>query len=175
MSTARISRASAAPGVMLALLIAAGCVPDRLSGPPAGEASLAASAFSGKKFQLTNGTVCGASSPTKEFDQSLDESITGVDVTGFLPFGAQWEATAGGGNPADIGHFEFICGGFPNLYHLVSDVAGRSGDAPLCRWLGGGDVYHPGAARRQGSGQGEIRGGAVTPPNGGWSGPRSRC
>ncbi len=127
MSTARISRASAAPGVMLALLIAAGCVPDRLSGPPAGEASLAASAFSGKKFQLTNGTVCGASSPTKEFDQSLDESITGVNVTGFLPFGAQWEATAGGGNPADIGHFEFICGGFPNLYHLVSDVAGRVG------------------------------------------------
>lgn len=114
-------------GLALGLLIALGCAPDRVSAPVDADRAFATGDFSGKKLQLTDGRVCGGSSPKREFDQSLDEEINAVDVSGFLPFGAQWELVGGGDTPDDLGHFSFICGGFPNFYDLISDVSGRAG------------------------------------------------
>ncbi len=112
MKFASSSRLGPAWVAALAVFVLNGCAQDTLADPSNREPDFAAGDFTGKELQLTSGTVCGASSPKKQLDQSLDEDINAF-YNDILVRTAQYEVLSGHAVQADLGNDEFICGGGP--------------------------------------------------------------
>lgn len=124
-------RLGPACALVLTTLALCSCAADGPATPSSEEPELAIGDFTNKKFQVTKGNVCGSVGgvlPTKQFAQSLDEDVNGVDVTGFIPVAAHWELFSGD-LLVNAGSFQRICSGVPdytNLYNLPSALAGAT-------------------------------------------------
>lgn len=131
--------AGPARALVLGLLVLSGCAEEQVSAPESPQPEFAAGDFSGKKLQLTNGSVCGAALPRNTFDQSLDEDINAVMIG--IPGNSMWTLSSSDPAPVDLGGFQFICSTANlNFFHLVSAVSGTvgrdlsAGDLPVGRY-----------------------------------------